>query len=119
MLERRNDTAPPHAGCESARKIGDAFGVVAERARADHGAAAIDGEVEHRRKIEIRADAAQIVRHLFAEPSRQVEIVGGSYGHHRRHRGEPFAEARDAAAFLVDRYQRRRIVGTQGTKRVG
>ena len=119
MLERRHDAAASHAACESSGKVGDALGILPERARSDNGARAIDREIENGSEIEVRADAAQIVGDLLAELSREIEIVGSADRHHRGHGGDAVAQPGDAPPLLIDGDNRRRVVGVQGAQRIG
>ena len=88
---------------------GDVLGLLRQRAIADDRVLRVGVDVEDRRVIEGDADALQLGRERSRESLRQLRVAAAAERRHRRPLGERRLEARDAAAFLIDRDPGRQI----------
>ncbi|GAC1524158.1 MAG: hypothetical protein NVS2B8_07590 [Vulcanimicrobiaceae bacterium] len=107
MLRYRNDSLALEAARDRSTQRRDALRIVAERPRADDGARRYEREIEDGREIDVGADRGAIAREPRADSLREIGIARRAERHHRGYPGLGKRQARDAAAFLIDAYQRR------------
>ena len=98
-----------HAVDECAAHLRDNARIGAEAPVADHWVVGIGVNVQHRRVIQIDIDGAQLGADDPANVTRERFIAGQSDRAHRADMGESRAHPRDAAAFLVDRREKRTL----------
>ena len=98
-------------------KRGDARGVISEAAHPDNGVAAVAVDVQHGRKVEVHAHAAQLARGYRSGGIGIPDAPRRGDGHVARNVHRVWRKARDHAALLVDR-DKGRVPGLRDNERL-